>query len=440
MAASGCSASLITVALAIVAWLALRLGLAPRRAEPELAAGVAAAPPAPGRAGREPRRGRPPAPRGCRRIPPMRTCSEPVRRLDRRDALHPPGARGVRARLPPLAPGPAARPALRRGLPRALRRRVPQRLAERLERATCTSGPTRCWRSTSSPAASSLADPNKVVGSVELDAPSPVLAVAPRRASVGYDRSIAFTGDGGATIVATDAETGEEVARWSAGGPIAALAYDAEAPRLLVGRADSGTVETYELAGLMASPDGRAPPAGPPIESGLETREPRSSCPPSRATRSCCAGTGRRGRRRAGHRRGRRGTIEGAFGGVGYVAASTTRSPDWVVATDPVARRHRLLRRRARSSRARRTTASSGRRARSSARSSCAASGTTQQAAGPHRPAGRRPTSTPRRPAASPSWTPTAATVAAAGDPCIARPRPAAGRAAADRRPARRPA
>ena len=115
-----------------------------------------------------------------------------------------------------------------------------------------------------------VADPNKVVGSSDLDGPSPSIAVAPQRTSVGRDQSVVFTAaGGGATIVASDAESGDELARWEAGGPVAGLAYDPEAPRLLVGRADVGTVETYELAGLLASPDGRAPPAGPPIETDL---------------------------------------------------------------------------------------------------------------------------------------------------------------------------
>ncbi|HEY6608459.1 MAG TPA: hypothetical protein VI277_04605, partial [Candidatus Limnocylindria bacterium] len=112
-------------------------------------------------------------------------------------------------------------------------------------------------------------DPNTVSGSQEIDGPSGALAIAPRREFVGHDRSITFRVEDGTTIVASDTADGDEVGRWEAGGPIAALAYDPLGVRLLVGRTDSGTVETYELAGLLASPDGRAPPEGPPIESGL---------------------------------------------------------------------------------------------------------------------------------------------------------------------------
>jgi predicted membrane-bound dolichyl-phosphate-mannose-protein mannosyltransferase len=113
------------------------------------------------------------------------------------------------------------------------------------------------------------ADPNRATGSTALAEPSSVLAVAPRRAASGWERSIAFTVEAPSTVVASDAVSGEEVARWEVAGPIASLAYDPEAPRLLVGRADGGTIETYELAGLLASPDGRAPPAGPPIATEL---------------------------------------------------------------------------------------------------------------------------------------------------------------------------
>jgi len=114
-----------------------------------------------------------------------------------------------------------------------------------------------------------LADPNKLLVSRDLDAASSVLAVAPPRAAFGRDRAVAFTLDGAETIVASDAESGEEIVRWQAPGPVAALGFDNDAPRLLVGLVASGTVTTYELAGLLASPDGRAPPEGPSIDSGL---------------------------------------------------------------------------------------------------------------------------------------------------------------------------
>ncbi len=114
-----------------------------------------------------------------------------------------------------------------------------------------------------------VVDPNTVIGSQAIAGPSPALAIAPRRESVGHDRSITFRVEDGTRIVASDTESGEEVAAWDGGGQIAALAYDPLDVRLLVGRSDSGTVEAYELAGLLASPDGRAPPRGPAIESGL---------------------------------------------------------------------------------------------------------------------------------------------------------------------------
>ena len=179
------------------------------------------------------------------------------------------------------------------------------------------------------------ADPNKVLGERPLEAASPVLVVAPERASNGYGRSIAFTTDGGSQIVAFDAENGDEVVRWSAGRPIAALAYDPDAPRLLVGFSDSGTVVTFELAGLMASPDGRAPPRGPPFPSGLASVDqiviPSDSLDPVLL-------------------RGSDGlaviepdtdvllrTVEGTFGGIGYVHGINTGDRDSVVASDPAA-------------------------------------------------------------------------------------------------------
>jgi predicted membrane-bound dolichyl-phosphate-mannose-protein mannosyltransferase len=131
--------------------------------------------------------------------------------------------------------------------------------------------------------------------------------------------------------VAGDAETGDELARWDAAGPIASLAYDGDAPRLLVGRAHTGTVDAYELAGLLASPDGRAPPAGPPIVTGLAAvsqidvprdggvllfRGPDGVAVADRATNEV------------------RGTADGSFGGMAYVQA-TGEGSGFVAATDP---------------------------------------------------------------------------------------------------------
>ncbi|HUF05764.1 MAG TPA: phospholipid carrier-dependent glycosyltransferase [Candidatus Binatia bacterium] len=177
-----------------------------------------------------------------------------------------------------------------------------------------------------------LADPNSITGTTSLDVPATGIAVAPRRSSVGHDRSVAFTADGSAEIVASDAASGEELARWSAGGPIASLAYDAAGARLLVGRADAGAVETYELAGLLASPDGRAPPAGPAIELELEAvsqivvprdadvillRGPDGIAVVESGTDAILV------------------SADGRYAGIGHVRATDAEGADWVVVTDP---------------------------------------------------------------------------------------------------------
>ena len=178
-----------------------------------------------------------------------------------------------------------------------------------------------------------LADPNKVTDTNQLDGPSPSIAVATARSSQGWDRSIVFTAPAaGSTILATDAETGRVVVRFDAGGPVAALAYDADAPRLLVGRADIGTVETFELAGLLASPDGRAPPSGPPIVTELQgviqfavprdadvmlLRGPDGLAVVDRATDEV------------------RVTGPGVYGGMAWISSSDADQPSFVAVTDP---------------------------------------------------------------------------------------------------------
>ena len=121
-----------------------------------------------------------------------------------------------------------------------------------------------------------VADPNKVVATTLLDQPVTAMAVAPARASEARDESVLFTADGSTTITARDVASGERIASWSAGGPVAALAYDEDGDRLLVGRADSGTVETFAMPAFLGGADGARsppppPPAGAPIESGLDS-------------------------------------------------------------------------------------------------------------------------------------------------------------------------
>jgi 4-amino-4-deoxy-L-arabinose transferase-like glycosyltransferase len=321
---------LITVVLGVVAWLAIRLARSPREApEPEE---IVAAEPAP--AERAIRTAAPSASGGPNWLSPNPADAylrEPGRRLDRRDALILLGlvAFALVFRL------------WRLDLPRS------QHFDEAYHARSAAEflsdwehGWHRDVYEWTHPMLAKyliaggivLADPNKVVGTTRLDAPSPVLAVAPRRESSGFDRSIRFTADGGSTIVAADAETGDEVASWTAGGPIAALAFDPEGPRLLVGRADSGTVETYELAGLLASPDGRAPPTGPSIATELETVN--EIVPSDGADPTLLRGTGGLAVVEP-DTDAVRGIVAGAFGGVAYAHGTEADAPDWVVASEP---------------------------------------------------------------------------------------------------------
>jgi 4-amino-4-deoxy-L-arabinose transferase-like glycosyltransferase len=178
------------------------------------------------------------------------------------------------------------------------------------------------------------ADPNTVKGTIELAQPSSALAVAPRRASAGWDRSVAFTVASPSTIVASDAADGAELARWSAVGPVASLAFDPEGPVLLVGQADGGRIETYELAGLLASPDGRAPPAGQPIETELSSvsqiHVPTESADPILLRGPEAVAVLERDTMEL------RASAEGAYGGLGYVHG-VEEEPDAVAVTDVLA-------------------------------------------------------------------------------------------------------
>ncbi len=115
-----------------------------------------------------------------------------------------------------------------------------------------------------------VADPNKVVAETDTGVPYHALAVAPQRQAEGVVDSIAFGASDGGTITARSVMSGEVVAEWQAGGPVASLAYDPDQARLLVGMSDSGTVITYDLAAFLSVRGERGPPAaGLTIETGL---------------------------------------------------------------------------------------------------------------------------------------------------------------------------
>ncbi len=114
-----------------------------------------------------------------------------------------------------------------------------------------------------------LADPNKVVASQALTAPAPALTVAPQRTDSGRMGSVTFSA-AGSTITARDALTGDELASWNSAGPVAALAYDEDNARLLVGRTDIGQINIFQVGDFLLQSGTRAPPVGEaPFETGL---------------------------------------------------------------------------------------------------------------------------------------------------------------------------
>ncbi|HEY7452252.1 MAG TPA: hypothetical protein VIA02_07030, partial [Candidatus Limnocylindria bacterium] len=118
-----------------------------------------------------------------------------------------------------------------------------------------------------------VADPNRVTGTIELDEPATSLAVAPRRAYLGWPRSVVFTSDGSPTIEAHDAETGERLAAWDAPDEVTSLVFDPDATRLLAGLRSSGSIATWSLGAFMADQgEGeRDPPTeGLPIETEMD--------------------------------------------------------------------------------------------------------------------------------------------------------------------------
>ncbi len=116
-----------------------------------------------------------------------------------------------------------------------------------------------------------VADPNRVTGSAELDAPATALAVAPQRTLHGWPASIVFTSDGTEQIEARDASSGTLVADWEAPGRVTTLLFDPDTRRLLVGLRASGTIATFDLTAFLSREGERAPPPeGVGIETGID--------------------------------------------------------------------------------------------------------------------------------------------------------------------------
>ena len=115
-----------------------------------------------------------------------------------------------------------------------------------------------------------FADPNKVVGETDLDAPATAMAVAPQRTAQTRPKSIVFTSTGDERITAREVLTGDAVASWATLGAVASLAYDEDGDRLLVGYRQSGSVSAYALTAFLGQVGERGPPPGvAQIETGL---------------------------------------------------------------------------------------------------------------------------------------------------------------------------
>ena len=113
------------------------------------------------------------------------------------------------------------------------------------------------------------ADPNQVTGTTPLGAPASAMTVVPRDDDASHPRSIVFVASG-ERVTARDALSGEQVATWQTGTPVASLAYDPYGQRLLLGSAADGEVLAYGTDAFMRHAGARAPPpAVPPINSGL---------------------------------------------------------------------------------------------------------------------------------------------------------------------------
>jgi Gpi18-like mannosyltransferase/predicted membrane-bound dolichyl-phosphate-mannose-protein mannosyltransferase len=116
-----------------------------------------------------------------------------------------------------------------------------------------------------------VADPNRVVGITEVDAPVTSLAVVPQRTWLGWPQSVVFTSDGTRLIEARHATSGELLAQWEAPDRVTSLAFDPDGSRLLAGFRGRGDIATWSLGSFMTAQEAPRPPpeADVPIPTGM---------------------------------------------------------------------------------------------------------------------------------------------------------------------------